>query len=246
MRRPGRRDRRRRAAAAQGDRPDRAGRHRPQEVRHRLHQRLAARKEDGPVQAVQVVLLVGATWTAARRSTTSRSARTASTTVRSPLSPSPSAAASAPSSTPRCSTTPNRPRSRHSSTTSWPWASTGSRSPPATPMSARPTSSTSSTAPRPRNCSAASSAARAKGTWKKKWSFNQSSMFLDFLAGNQTFHCTPWGNPTRTYFGWQRPCYLLGEGYAKSFKELMGNHRLGPVRHRQLREMRRLHGALGL
>jgi hopanoid biosynthesis associated radical SAM protein HpnH len=56
---------------------------------------------------------------------------------------------------------------------------------------------------------------------KKKWSFNQSSMFLDFLAGNQTFHCTPWGNPTRTYFGWQRPCYLLGEGYAKSFKELM-------------------------
>jgi hopanoid biosynthesis associated radical SAM protein HpnH len=56
---------------------------------------------------------------------------------------------------------------------------------------------------------------------KKKWAFNQSSMFLDFLAGNQTFHCTPWGNPTRTYFGWQRPCYLLGEGYAKTFKELM-------------------------
>jgi hypothetical protein len=59
------------------------------------------------------------------------------------------------------------------------------------------------------------------GAWSKKWSFNQSSMFLDFLAGNQTFHCTPWGNPTRTYFGWQRPCYLLGEGYAKSFKDLM-------------------------
>jgi hopanoid biosynthesis associated radical SAM protein HpnH len=62
---------------------------------------------------------------------------------------------------------------------------------------------------------------QGQGKWKKKWSFNQSSMFLDFLAGNQTFHCTPWGNPTRTYFGWQRPCYLLGEGYAKSFKELM-------------------------
>ncbi len=56
---------------------------------------------------------------------------------------------------------------------------------------------------------------------KRRWSFNQSSMFLDFLAGNRTFHCTPWGNPTRTYFGWQRPCYLLGEGYAKTFKELM-------------------------
>ena len=64
-------------------------------------------------------------------------------------------------------------------------------------------------------------ARQGKGTWKKKWAFNQSSMFLDFLAGNQSFHCTPWGNPTRTYFGWQRPCYLLGEGYAKTFKELM-------------------------
>jgi len=64
-------------------------------------------------------------------------------------------------------------------------------------------------------------ARQGKGAWKKKWAFNQSSMFLDFLAGNQTFHCTPWGNPCRTYFGWQRPCYLLGEGYAKTFKELM-------------------------
>jgi len=55
----------------------------------------------------------------------------------------------------------------------------------------------------------------------QRWSFNQSSLFLDFLAGNQTYHCTPWGNPTRNYFGWQRPCYLLGEGYAKTFTELM-------------------------
>lgn len=55
----------------------------------------------------------------------------------------------------------------------------------------------------------------------KAWPFFQSSLFLDFLAGNQTYACTPWGNPTRTVFGWQRPCYLLGEGYAKTFKELM-------------------------
>jgi Domain of unknown function (DUF3463) len=48
-----------------------------------------------------------------------------------------------------------------------------------------------------------------------------SNLFLDFLAGNQTFHCTPWGMPTRNIFGWQKPCYLLGEGYAKSFRELM-------------------------
>ena len=61
----------------------------------------------------------------------------------------------------------------------------------------------------------------ARGRNGKAWSFTQSAMFLDFLAGNQTYHCTPWGNPTRTVFGWQRPCYLLGEGYAPTFKALM-------------------------
>lgn len=53
------------------------------------------------------------------------------------------------------------------------------------------------------------------------WAFSQSTLFLDFLAGNQDYRCTPWGNPTRTIFGWQRPCYLLGEGYADSFRALM-------------------------
>jgi hopanoid biosynthesis associated radical SAM protein HpnH len=57
----------------------------------------------------------------------------------------------------------------------------------------------------------------------KTWSFTQSTMFLDFLAGNQAYHCTPWGNPTRNVFGWQKPCYLLGEGYEKTFRELMDN-----------------------
>ena len=61
----------------------------------------------------------------------------------------------------------------------------------------------------------------SRGRGGKAWSFSQSAMFLDFLAGNQTYRCTPWGNPTRTVFGWQRPCYLLGEGYAQTFKELM-------------------------
>ena len=57
---------------------------------------------------------------------------------------------------------------------------------------------------------------------KNRWQFNQSSLFLDFLAGNQTYHCTAWGNPTRNIFGWQRPCYLLvDEGYAPSFKSLI-------------------------
>ena len=53
------------------------------------------------------------------------------------------------------------------------------------------------------------------------WKFNQSSLFLDFLAGNQRYLCTPWGKPTRNVFGWQRPCYLLGEGYATTYAELM-------------------------
>jgi hopanoid biosynthesis associated radical SAM protein HpnH len=60
-----------------------------------------------------------------------------------------------------------------------------------------------------------------RGNGGKNWAFSQSALFLDFLAGNQTYHCTPWGNPTRTVFGWQRPCYLLGEGYVKTFRELM-------------------------
>jgi len=56
---------------------------------------------------------------------------------------------------------------------------------------------------------------------ERRWRFSQSSLFLDFLAGNQNYHCTPWGNPTRNIFGWQRPCYLLNEGYAESFQALM-------------------------
>jgi hopanoid biosynthesis associated radical SAM protein HpnH len=56
---------------------------------------------------------------------------------------------------------------------------------------------------------------------RAKWRFSQSSLFMDFLAGNREYRCTPWGNPTRNVFGWQRPCYLLGEGFVGSFAELM-------------------------
>ncbi len=55
----------------------------------------------------------------------------------------------------------------------------------------------------------------------KKWDFSHSGLYLDFLAGNQSYKCTPWGNPTRNIFGWQKPCYLIGEGYVNTFKELM-------------------------
>jgi hopanoid biosynthesis associated radical SAM protein HpnH len=61
----------------------------------------------------------------------------------------------------------------------------------------------------------------SRGDKGRAWPFFQSKLFLDFLAGNRTYQCTPWGNPTRTVFGWQRPCYLLGEGYAATFRELM-------------------------
>jgi hopanoid biosynthesis associated radical SAM protein HpnH len=63
----------------------------------------------------------------------------------------------------------------------------------------------------------------ARGRGGRAWPFTQSRMFLNFLAGNESYHCTPWGNPTRTVFGWQKPCYLLGEGYAKTFDELMND-----------------------
>ena len=57
---------------------------------------------------------------------------------------------------------------------------------------------------------------------KRKWVLNHSALYLDFLAGNQNYECTPWGNPTRNVFGWQKPCYLLAdEGYVGTFKELL-------------------------
>ncbi|MBS0349813.1 MAG: adenosyl-hopene transferase HpnH [Proteobacteria bacterium] len=56
----------------------------------------------------------------------------------------------------------------------------------------------------------------------KRWPISQSSLFIDFLNGNQTYQCTPWSNPTYNIFGWQKPCYLLvDEGYAPTFKALM-------------------------
>lgn len=59
------------------------------------------------------------------------------------------------------------------------------------------------------------------GDARRSWRFNQTSLFLDFLQGSFPLDCTPWGSPTYNVFGWQKPCYLLGEGYAESFAELM-------------------------
>jgi hopanoid biosynthesis associated radical SAM protein HpnH len=56
---------------------------------------------------------------------------------------------------------------------------------------------------------------------KKSWQFNQSKLFLEFLMGRRTYTCTPWGMPTYNVFGWQKPCYLLQDGYADTFQELL-------------------------
>ena len=56
---------------------------------------------------------------------------------------------------------------------------------------------------------------------KKEWRFNMSPLFLEFLMGKRDYACTPWGMPTYNIFGWQKPCYLLQDGYAETFEELM-------------------------
>jgi hopanoid biosynthesis associated radical SAM protein HpnH len=56
---------------------------------------------------------------------------------------------------------------------------------------------------------------------KSTWQFNQSPLFLEFLMGKRTYACTPWGMPTYNVFGWQKPCYLLQDGYADTFQELL-------------------------
>jgi hopanoid biosynthesis associated radical SAM protein HpnH len=63
--------------------------------------------------------------------------------------------------------------------------------------------------------------ARMLASPHRTWRFNQSPLFLQFLTGKRDFECTPWGNPTYNLFGWQRPCYLLQDGYARTFRELM-------------------------
>jgi hypothetical protein len=56
---------------------------------------------------------------------------------------------------------------------------------------------------------------------KRTWKFNMSPLFLEFLMGDRHYECTPWGMPCFSVFGWQKPCYLMQEGYADSYKELL-------------------------
>ncbi|MCI0340006.1 MAG: adenosyl-hopene transferase HpnH [Planctomycetales bacterium] len=69
---------------------------------------------------------------------------------------------------------------------------------------------------------------------REQWALNHSQQFLDFLEGKRQYLCTPWGNPTRNLFGWQRPCYLFADGYARTFRELLETtdwSRYGTGRH---------------
>jgi hopanoid biosynthesis associated radical SAM protein HpnH len=59
------------------------------------------------------------------------------------------------------------------------------------------------------------------GRPKRSWKFNQTPLFLEFLQGRLDLECTPWGSPTYNIFGWQRPCYLVSDGYCQTFRELM-------------------------
>jgi len=56
---------------------------------------------------------------------------------------------------------------------------------------------------------------------KNRWIFNQSPLYLEYLMGKRDYECTPWGNPTYNIFGWQKPCYLIQDGYVDSFQELI-------------------------
>ncbi len=58
---------------------------------------------------------------------------------------------------------------------------------------------------------------------RKQWRFNMSPLFLEYLMGRREYSCTPWGMPTYSIFGWQKPCYLMADGYADTFEELLGD-----------------------
>ena len=71
-----------------------------------------------------------------------------------------------------------------------------------------------------------------------------SPLFLEYLMGRREYNCTPWGMPTYNIFGWQKPCYLLADGYADTFEELMRDTEWEQLRHRKRQpEVRQLHGA---
>ena len=87
----------------------------------------------------------------------------------------------------------------------------------ATPTRRRPIRSTSSAPTGRPTCSPRPS----RDGRRKQWRLNHSPLFLDFLEGKVDFECTPWGIPSYSVFGWQRPCYLMADGYTETYQELL-------------------------
>ena len=140
------------------------------------------------------------------------------------------------------SSTAIRPRTSRRSSTSARSSASASRSRPATPTSARPTRSTSSTAARPRSCSARSSrAARARSG-----SSSTPPLFLDFLAGNQDLSLHAVGHADAQHLRLAEALLSARRRLREDLQGADGDHRLGHLRHRQVREVRELHGALRL
>ena len=81
---------------------------------------------------------------------------------------------------------------------------------------------------------------------RKRWRLNHTPLFLDFLEGKVDYDCTPWGIPSYSILGWQRPCYLMADGYTKTYKELLETTDWSQVRPWARRAVRQLHGALRL
>ena len=78
----------------------------------------------------------------------------------------------------------------------------------------------------------------------KAWKFNQSPLFLEFLMGLRTYPCTPWGMPSYSLFGWQKPCYLLAGRIFRNVRGTAGKERMGPLRRRIGQSaLRELHGS---
>ena len=81
---------------------------------------------------------------------------------------------------------------------------------------------------------------------RKRWRLNHSPLFLDFLEGKAEFDCTAWGIPSYSLFGWQRPCYLMSDGYAQTYKELLETTDWSAYGRGQGPAVRELHGPLRL
>ena len=81
---------------------------------------------------------------------------------------------------------------------------------------------------------------------RKRWRLNHSPLFLDFLEGKVDFECTAWGIPSYSLFGWQRPCYLMADGYTETYKELLETTDWDKYGRGKRPALRQLHGPLRL